>query len=78
MDKLCRLALSDEGFLFDPATGDSYLMNVTGTVILRALQQGLDETAIVSRLVTEYEVEPQTAARDLADFLERLKLLHFV
>ena len=75
MEKLGRLAISDEGFVFDPATGDSYLMNRTGTVILRGLQQGHDEAAVAAAIVEDFDVEPDTAARDVADFVNRLEHL---
>jgi len=76
MEKLARLAISDEGFVFDPATGDSYLMNRTGTLILRGLQYGKDEKEVAEALVTDFEVEPETAARDVADFVSRLDHLN--
>ena len=76
MEKLGRLAISDEGFVFDPATGDSYLMNRTGTVILRGLQHGTSEDEVAETLVADFDVEPDTAARDVADFVSRLDLLN--
>lgn len=76
MEKLGRLAISDEGFVFDPATGDSYLMNRAGTVILRGLQQGHDEAEVTAAIVADFDVAMEVAARDVTDFVSRLNLLH--
>ena len=40
MQSCSRLALSDEGFVFDPSSGDSYLVNHSGLFILKAFGQG--------------------------------------
>ena len=78
MEKLGRLAVSDEGFVFDPMTGDSFIMNRTGTTILRGLQQGHDDERLIDELATEFDVTADVAARDVADFVDRLKLMHLM
>ena len=78
MEKLSRLAVSDEGFVFDPATGDSFIMNRTGTAILRGLQHGRDDEWLVGELVAEFDVTADVAARDVADFVDRIKLMHLL
>ena len=40
MGKLERLAISDEGFIFDPESGNSYTVNGTALFILRLLKEG--------------------------------------
>ena len=73
MSKLSRLALNDEGFAFDPGTGDSFIVNRTGLLILRALkgEKGLKETA--QMLEEEFDVSHEDAFRDVADFQGRLR-----
>ncbi|MBX6423282.1 HPr-rel-A system PqqD family peptide chaperone [Thermosulfurimonas sp. F29] len=71
--KLRRLAVSEEGFVFDPETGNSYTVNETGLRILRHLKEGLPPEKIVAELVKEYEVSPEEAERDLYEFVETLK-----
>jgi len=73
--KLSHLAVNDEGFVFDPSTGDSYTVNHTGLVILRALQEDADDARIVRRLTDEYDVAPDSAAADVADFKTRLRAI---
>ena len=73
MQKLSQLALNDEGFVFDPMTGDSYLVNETGLFILKGLRENHDEDEIAKMLTEEYEVGLEDAERDVADFQGRLR-----
>lgn len=73
MQKLSQLALNDEGFVFDPMTGDSYLVNETGLFILKGLRENHDEDEIARMLTEEYEVGLEDAERDVADFQGRLR-----
>jgi hypothetical protein len=52
-----NLALSESGFLFDPATGDSFLVNATGQKILEFLKSGFSRTEIVDALNENFEAE---------------------
>jgi len=74
MNKLNRLAVSEEGFIFDPETGNSYTVNQTGLFILELLKEGKSQDEIVDALTKEFEVSPEEAQRDLIDFLEQLRL----
>ena len=73
MARLSQLALNDEGFAFDPNTGDSFLVNGTGLAILRALREGNDQGAVAQALTEEYETTPEDARRDVDDCLGRLR-----
>jgi PqqD family protein of HPr-rel-A system len=73
--KLAPLTMNDEGFMFDPTTGDSFVVNATAIAILHSLQDGRSESEIVQQLVERFEVTPDTALRDVAEFLSRLKAL---
>jgi len=73
-----HLALSDSGFLFDTRTGDTYSLNRSGTLLLRALMAGASEAELVDRLVETFEVDRPTARRDVAQFLLRLRDLRLV
>jgi len=75
MKALSRLAVSDEGFIFDPVNGDSFLTNAAGVFILRKLRDGIADTAIADALNAEFEVVPADVARDVSDFLTQLKSL---
>jgi hypothetical protein len=73
MSKLAKLALNEEGFAFDPTTGDSYIVNRTGLQILHALRENREAGEIARMLVEAYGILPDEADRDVADFRERLK-----
>jgi len=69
---LKHLALSENGFLFDTRTGDTFTVGGSGTFILRQLIAGESVDAIRQRLVAEFAIDDQLAARDIDDFLQRL------
>ncbi len=48
-------------------------LNETGAVILRALQNGADTSAIVSQLLAEYNVTSQEAEAEVNNFIDMLK-----
>ncbi len=75
MNKLNRLAINDEGFIFDPETGNSYTVNEVGLFILKQLKEGKSESEILDALIENYEVEKGEAEKDLIDFLEQLRLM---
>jgi len=74
MGKLEKLAVNEEGFIFDPETGNSFTVNQTGLLILKLLKEGKSEEEIVEALTREYDVSPEEARRDLLDFIEQLRL----
>ena len=74
MGKLERLAINDEGFIFDPETGNSYTVNKTGLFIIKLLKEGKSEEEIVKALSEKFDVSEEDARRDLVDFIEQLRL----
>ena len=50
-----------------------FTLNETGVIILRALQDDADTSAIVSRLLAEYDVSPQEAETEVNAFIDMLK-----
>ena len=47
-------------------------LNETGAVILQAIQEGEDSPAIVTRLLSQYDVEPQEAETEVNAFIDML------
>lgn len=73
-DKLIKdIAISESGLIFNPVTGESYSVNPQGIGILNKLREGSSLSEIKDLLVSEYEVEPETAERDTLDFLNLLR-----
>lgn len=75
MRTLSQLALSDEGFVFDPNTGDSFQVSATGLFLLQALKDGRGDDEAAQMLTENYEVTLEEARRDCADFRSRLRNL---
>ncbi len=70
------LAVSENGFLFLPTTGETFTVNETGRFILRRLQEGREQQEIISSLIDEFDVEPVDAQRDVLDFIGQLRQYH--
>ncbi|MDQ7017354.1 MAG: PqqD family protein [Gammaproteobacteria bacterium] len=68
-----RLALNDNGFVFDPVSGHSFSVNDSGLILLKLLQEGLNAKTLVQRVVDEYEADAHEVERDLMDFSRLLK-----
>lgn len=68
-----NIAVSENGFIFNPLTRDSFSVNETGVFIIKKLKEGESEESILKNLVDEYDLDTYTAERDLNDFLSMLK-----
>ena len=75
MKNLTQLAISDEGFVFDPNTGDSFQVSTTGMFVLKALKAGRGDDEVAQMLTDDFEVSLEEARRDCADFRSRLRNL---
>jgi len=73
MSRLHQLAINEEGFIFDPATGESFTVNSTGLFILQELKENKSTEEIVVALSKEFEDAPETTERDVIDFVAHLK-----
>ncbi|HEV3271654.1 MAG TPA: HPr-rel-A system PqqD family peptide chaperone [Candidatus Methylacidiphilales bacterium] len=72
-----NLLLNDRGIAFDPASGDTYRLIGPAVQLVRLLQKGTDDDALLRYLLEEYDVDESTARRDLDVFLgtlEQMKL----
>ena len=69
---LQRLAISESGFVFDPASGQSFTVNETGLALLRLLQKSSDVQSIIGRLQQEYDIGVTELERDIGDFQDEL------
>ncbi len=73
MSKLNSLAISDNGFIFKPSTGESFTTNELGLFIINLLKEGKTSDAIITEIIQTYEVDNLTATRDLQDYLDFLR-----
>jgi len=68
-----NIAISENGFIFNPLTGDSFSVNETGLFILQKLKEGESKETIMKTLQDEFELDANSAEIDLNDFLSMLK-----
>ena len=70
-----NIALSDTGFLFHAATGDSFSVNPTGLRIIQLVKSNKTVQEMATSLAEEYKIEPEQAEEDLFDYLQYLRQL---
>lgn len=68
-----NIATSEEGFIFNPGTGDSFSTNPIGAEIIALLKEDNGLDAIKVRICERYDVEEVQFEKDLDDFLSQLK-----
>ncbi|MCZ4696054.1 PqqD family protein [Ancylomarina euxinus] len=68
-----NIAISENGFLFNPETGDSFLLNPIAREIVNFLKEGNDVADVKQLLFDRYEVDLVTLEKNLEDFLEMLQ-----
>ncbi|SDC99331.1 PqqD family protein [Williamwhitmania taraxaci] len=69
-----NIALSENGFVFNPTTGDSFTLNNTGKVVLSLIKEGKSIEQIKEQMKGDYEVDEVTLERYLVDFVNDLKV----
>lgn len=68
-----NIAISENGFLFNPETGDSYILNPIAKEIVNHLEEGSEVADIKQLLLNRYEVDLVTLEKNMEDFLEMLQ-----
>ncbi|MCF8236223.1 MAG: PqqD family protein [Bacteroidales bacterium] len=68
-----NVAVSESGFLFNPANGESYSLNPVGTRIFGFLKEGKSYEEIRDSFMREYTVDHDSFERDYDDFVNMLK-----
>jgi hypothetical protein len=68
-----NIASSDSGFIFNPATGDSYSANPIAADILHHLKSGKSVSEIKTLILEKYDVEAGHLEKDWDDFIAQLR-----
>jgi hypothetical protein len=76
--KINNLAISPNGFIFDPSTGHSYTANETALFIMKGIGEGKTISQLVEALHETYLVEPAMAEQDAVSLIEHLKSHYLV
>lgn len=69
-----NIALSENGFVFNPFTGDSFTLNNTGKEVLILIKEGKNIDQITELMSEKYDVDRITLERYLADFMNDLSV----
>jgi hypothetical protein len=73
-----NIALSENGFVFNPSTGDSFTMNNTGKEVIMMIKEGKDLSRITDFMAEKYDVDRTTLERYLSDFLNDLNVYNLL
>ncbi len=65
-----NLAISENGFVFNPTTGDSFSINELGVFIINKIKEGKTENEILEAIAQDYIAEKSTIEKDFNEFLK--------
>jgi len=68
-----NIAVSETGFIFVPTTGDSFSVNPIGVEIIEMLKDNVSEKDIFKKLISRYDTDDTSLAKDYYDFVNQLK-----
>ena len=66
------IAVSETGFIFNPATGDSFSSNRVGLEIISLLKAGKTQKEIIKLITAKYQITPPEFEKDYEDFISQL------
>ena len=70
--RLKELAISENGFVFDPHSGGTFTLNATGQWVMKGLRDGFSPEAIIEQLRANFDDVTSEVADDVRDFLRTL------
>jgi hypothetical protein len=68
-----NIATNEFGFIFNPATGDSYSSNPIAAEIIQLMKENHSLNEIKKTLLDKYEVDKLTIEKDVDEFVAQLK-----
>lgn len=68
-----NIATNEMGFVFNPATGDSYSSNPIAAKIIQLMKEDKSISDIKKRLLEDYQVDKATIEKDVDEFIHILK-----
>lgn len=73
-----KIAISGNGFVFDPTTGESFSINPIGSEIIHHIQDGKTQEDITTNIIDKYNVDKQTFERYYFDFISMLNQYNLI
>ena len=68
-----NIATNESGFVFNPATGDSFSSNPVAADIIQLMKDGLSLNEIKKNLLDKYEIDKMAIEKDVDEFVIMLK-----
>lgn len=68
-----EIKISDNGFVFNSRTGDSFNLNPFGLELLKNIEEGNDFDRIKDSILERFDVDDLTFEKDFYDFCALLK-----
>jgi len=73
-----NIAISESGFIFHPSNGETFTVNTIGSEIIKLMKEDKCFEEITYYITNEYDVDEQTAIKDLNDYISQLKNLNIL
>jgi hypothetical protein len=67
-----NIAVSETGFIFNPANGDSFSVNDIGAAMINLLRENRSVPEIIEIISSRYDVGKPQLEKDLDDFISLL------
>ncbi|MCX6247744.1 MAG: PqqD family protein [Bacteroidetes bacterium] len=64
-----NIAVSEDGLLFNPVTGESYSVNPIGVEIINLIREEKNQESICKCILAKYATDKTTFEKDYHDFL---------
>lgn len=68
-----NIAISDSGYLFNPSTGESFIVNPLGMEVLQQVKKSRSFEEISKEILSHYSVDTITFEKDYQDFIHQLR-----
>ncbi len=75
---LANLALSENGFLFDAISGNTFTLNKTGKIIVKGLIAGVSPEKISENLSEAFDVSFERVSSDVQQFMHHLVKINVI
>lgn len=78
MSRLRQILVHNDGFAFDPTTGESFTCNSTAAFIINLLKSEKSPQEVSLELADAFDVTGQDADHDVFDFIYHLRILNII
>ena len=75
---LVNLALSENGFLFDAISGNTFTLNKTAGIILKGLIAGMSPEKISENISNAFDVSYEKVSSDVQQFIHHLAKMNVI